>query len=63
MTDQEKINEATALIHNTGGIDGSHHKQWVIDQVLRILTGEKYDEWINDYNDPEYPEWDQGVAP
>ena len=22
-----------------GGIDGEHHKQWVLDQMVRALTG------------------------
>lgn len=26
-------------IRNYGDIDGAHHKDWVLDQVVRILTG------------------------
>jgi len=32
---------AIKLIEDYGSIDGSHHKDWVIDQVVRILMGTK----------------------
>jgi hypothetical protein len=37
----DKTREAWALtyIMSYGGIDGSHHKDWVLDQVARILHG------------------------
>jgi hypothetical protein len=28
-------------IQRYGGIDGAHHKDWVLDQVVRILNGTK----------------------
>lgn len=33
----DKITEALDLIADLGGVDGDHHKQWVLDQVVRIL--------------------------
>lgn len=39
MTDAEKIAAVLAEIDQYGGIDGSHHKQYCLDQVVRILTG------------------------
>lgn len=30
---------ALEYIVRYGGIDGSHHKDWVMDQVVRILNG------------------------
>ena len=30
---------AMVYIARYGGIDGGHHKQWVLDQVARILMG------------------------
>ena len=30
---------ALHYIESYGGIDGSHHKQWLIDQLARILNG------------------------
>lgn len=32
-------NWALYYIESYGGIDGEHHKQWLIDQVARILNG------------------------
>lgn len=32
---------AMYFIESYGQIDGSHHKQWVLDQVARILKGTK----------------------
>lgn len=63
------IEKALALINNYGGIDGGHHKTWVIDQVVRILcvTDEKYREWVKEHqqgeNGPEIYEWEIGIAP
>lgn len=37
-TDAEKVEKALAQLRD-GGFDGEHHKQWVIDQTIRILTG------------------------
>lgn len=34
----ERAEEALDLILRYGGEDGGHHKQWVLDQVVRILT-------------------------
>ena len=54
-----------ALDH--GGVDGGHHKMWVIDQVVRILTGENYDEIIKESeageDGPNTYKWDTGIAP
>jgi len=30
---------AMYYIERYGGIDGAHHKDWVLDQVVRILKG------------------------
>jgi hypothetical protein len=39
MTKTERINSAIAIAIKYGGIDGDHHKAWVIDQMVRCLTG------------------------
>ena len=48
-----------------GMIGGEHHKQWVIDQMLRMMLGDKdYDAWVKHMNSFEdHPAWDVGVAP
>lgn len=60
------ISEALALILKYGGIDGAHHKQWLIDQILRALTGDGYNKWLSDYEVDENGDtytWDEGIAP
>ena len=44
-----RIRTAIAIGMNYGQIDGSHHKTWVIDQMIRALSGEIYDEFIAEY--------------
>ena len=51
-----------------GMIEGVHHKQWVIDQMVRLIVGddENYLAWVkslqtSNYDDDEV--WDMGIAP
>ena len=64
---QEKINEAIEMAVRYGGIDGDHHKAWVIDQMVRILAGDTYDQVVADAkageDGPETYDWDVGIAP
>lgn len=66
---QNAVEEAREFIREWGQVDGSHHKAWVIDQVLRILlnTEEEYTAWVADYEkedmDGDWYEWDAGIAP
>ena len=59
--------KALALLKRYAGFDGSHHKDWLIDQVVRVLSGENYDKWIVNYNDredgPETYSWSEGIPP
>lgn len=34
-----RINAALEIARKHGDTDGAHHKQWVIDQMMRALTG------------------------
>lgn len=65
--DADRVELATELVLEHGQEDGAHHKAWVIDQVLRILTGDQYAEVVADYRDgedgPDTYEWDEGIAP
>jgi hypothetical protein len=65
-TYKEKVKKALDLIDEWGGIDSGHHKQWLLDQLVRVLSDD-YDEWVNSYQDgeegPETYEWDTGIAP
>ncbi len=52
------------LVTRYGMIDGEHHKQWVLDQVMRIVSGDLYAAWVEDMaSDPDYSPWDVGIAP
>ena len=73
-TDLEKeqslqIFYAKQVIHQYGSIDGAHHKQWVLDQVIRILCGsdDEYEKWVFQHNygedGPDSYRWDEGIAP
>lgn len=66
-TDAERVQLTLALISSYGQEDGGHHKAWVIDQVVRTLTGDAYDAWITQYrageDGPETYAWDTGIAP
>lgn len=41
---EEESKKVLDLIFEYGQIDGGHHKMWVIDQIVRILTKDKYNE-------------------
>lgn len=64
---QKQINDVLALVTTYGGIDGNHHKEWVIDQMVRTLCGseEKYKEWVSNYEHDEDDtyEWSIDIAP
>lgn len=51
---------------------GGHHKQWYMDQALRILAGAMYGEIVRLYEEPQpgedvpdttFYQWDEGIAP
>ncbi len=66
---RERVTAALEVIERYGGIDGGHHKQWVIDQVVQVvraLTGDGYAQWLVDMANAEggpYEDWDEGIAP
>ena len=45
-----------------GQIDGDHHKAWVIDQMVREITGDAYSDWIAAAVSDGHT-WDAGVPP
>jgi hypothetical protein len=47
--DEDGPQKALDLAFSYGQIDGSHHKTWTIDQMVRALTGENYEKFINFY--------------
>lgn len=69
MTDaiHPRIVAALELAERYGGIDGDHHKSWVIDQMVRALTGPDYEAWVGmaciGEDGPDTYSWSQGIAP
>jgi len=65
MTDQLRVIHAVSLATRYGGINGEHHKTWVIDQMVRaLMTDDAYKQWVVDYGeDGEDSGWDVGIAP
>ena len=60
MTDTERIVVALNLIIEFGGYDGAHHKDWVLDQVVRaLLTAKEYKELRRNVGKG----WEEGIAP
>lgn len=61
------VEQAIEIAVRWGGIDGGHHKAWVIDQMVRRLAGEGYEALVAEAKDgehgPETYEWDEGIAP
>jgi hypothetical protein len=57
------------LIHTYAGVDGAHHKQWLLDQIVRVLCGSEreYTRFVAEHEEgedgPKTYEWDAGRAP
>jgi hypothetical protein len=49
---------ATAIAVKFGNVDGAHHKQWMLDQMLCALTGDDHDAVVAAIGG-----WDRGIAP
>lgn len=61
-----RIARALVAAEQQGGLDdGAFHKQYAIDQMVRMLTGTQYGEWrafVEGGEDGPY-EWEEGTAP
>lgn len=66
-TDGDRIELAVGLVLDYGQTDGGHHKMWVLDQVVRVLLGDRYEqsitEWCAGEDGPGTYSWDVGIAP
>lgn len=64
---KKRIDAAIQMAVKYGGFDGDHHKAWCIDQMVRILAGERYDKIVRDACDgedgPDTYTWDVGIPP
>lgn len=63
----DRIDAALEVARRYGSIDGAHHKAWVIDQMVRALTGDRYEAWAREQrageDGPDTYEWNEGIAP
>ena len=50
--------EIVGLIAQWAFTDGSHHRQWLLDQILRAAAGNNYETVVS-----RLYEWDEGVPP
>lgn len=65
---EQRIKEALDIARNYGTTDGEHHKMWVIDQMVRALTGPLlYEQWVSETQSgeegPDTYSWDEGIPP
>ena len=64
---EENVAKALEVALRFGGIDGDHHKAWVIDQMVRSLLGNGYEAWVVESKDgddgPDSYTWEQGMPP
>lgn len=63
LADGDETERLVFFLMDYGGIDGEHHKQWALDQILRKLTGDRYTEIVTLYEQGGLFEWDVGIAP
>ncbi len=47
---KKRFDQALAVIKGYDRIESQSHKAWVIDQVVRILTGPDYTKWMHEKN-------------
>ena len=61
------ISKAIELAVKYGSIDGAHHKDWVIDQMVRALAGDAYEQIVKDAcageDGHDTYSWEVGIAP
>lgn len=66
MNNAKKIKKVLNLIDEHGGEKGGHHKQWLLDKIVNVLS-DNYNEWVKKYENgedgPKTYEWDRGIAP
>jgi len=64
---EERVAGALKVAYDYGALEQAHHKQWIIDQMVRALTGGDYENWVKKFNfglDGEDSQlWDGGWAP
>lgn len=57
------VQRALEFARDCGQVDGGHHKQWVIDQMVRALLEEQYGDFVATYRALAGADWDTGTPP
>lgn len=60
---EKRIDKAIEIAYQYAQIDGDHHKMWVIDQIIRKLLKNNYDNWVKEYEEDGEYLWDTGINP
>jgi hypothetical protein len=58
-----KVSLALDMAARYGCIDGKQYQMWLIDQMVRALTGDGYAQWVKYFNCNSAVKWDTGSAP
>ena len=62
-----KVIKSLDLIQKYGDCGGVHHKDWIIDQLARILADDKYEQFVKDckagVDGAKTHEYSVGIAP
>lgn len=63
----QRVQHALTIAYSCGQVYKNEQKAWVIDQMVRALTGPDYDKWVREFNEPTNGDpsnlWETGVAP
>lgn len=66
-SDETRIARALDIASRHGSTGEEHHLHWVVDQMVRALTGKDYAAWVKEHcsdgHDPNAYEWDCGIPP
>lgn len=54
---------AVSVAEQFAGIDGAHHKDWVIDNMIQYLLADKYPQFVEAYEKTYSRKWNKGIAP
>lgn len=58
-----QVQQAIALVTAYGAIESKAETRWLLDQLIRTLTGPDYDKWVARFEQIQNIIWDTGTAP
>ena len=60
---ETKVQNAIDIAVETMSADGDHHKVWGLDQVVKTLAGDQYEDIVKKFEEETGSTWDHGVQP